>query len=88
LKLDEEMSTFSSGKYFFSCMFAQFAEAGEKPSKYVHKLEKSVINMIRLLIPDFWLANHNNSSRWFAISSSHPFAVPASVWLVELQKST
>jgi hypothetical protein len=30
------------------------------PSKYVHKLEKSVINMIWILIPDFWLANHNN----------------------------
>jgi hypothetical protein len=35
-----------SGKWFFSCIFAQFAEAGKKRSKNMHLLEKSVINMI------------------------------------------
>jgi hypothetical protein len=35
---------------FFSCIFAQFAEASKKRSKAVHPLEKSVINMIWLLI--------------------------------------
>jgi hypothetical protein len=35
-----------SGKWVFSSMFAEFAEAGKKPSTVVHLLEKSVINMI------------------------------------------
>jgi len=34
----------------------------------------------------FWLVNHNDSSRWFAISSSHLFAVPVSVLLVSRKK--
>ncbi len=34
-------------------MFAQFAEAGKKHNKAVHLLEKSVINMIQLLLPVF-----------------------------------
>jgi hypothetical protein len=46
VKLDEEKPTYVSGKWFFSCMFAQFAEAGKNRSKAVHLLEKSVINMI------------------------------------------
>jgi hypothetical protein len=37
--------------------------------------------------PCFLLAHHNDSSRWFAISSSHIFAVPVSVLWVGLQKS-
>ncbi len=32
----------------------------------------------------FWLVNHNDWSRWFAISSSHVFAVPVTVLLVGL----
>jgi hypothetical protein len=37
------------------------------------------INMIWLLLSVFdW--NHNDWSRWFAISSSHLFAVPVSVY--------
>jgi hypothetical protein len=36
----------------------------------------------------FWLAHHNDSSRWFAISSPHVFAVPVSVLQVGLLKST
>jgi hypothetical protein len=35
-------------------MFAQFAEAGKNRSKAVHLLEKSVINMIWLLLPVFY----------------------------------
>jgi hypothetical protein len=38
---------------FFSCILAQFAEAGTMRSKAVHLLEKSVINMIGLLLPVF-----------------------------------
>jgi hypothetical protein len=37
--------------------------------------------------PCCWLANHNDWSRWFAISSSHLFAVLASVLWVGLQNS-
>jgi hypothetical protein len=71
---------FGSGKWFFSCIFVRFAEAGKKRSKAVHLLEKSVINMI--CAPCFWLANHNDLSRWFAISNSHLFADPVSIlWL-------
>ncbi len=38
----------------------------------------------------FWLAHHNDSPRWFAISSQSPpqFSVPVSVLWVGLQKST
>jgi hypothetical protein len=42
-----------SGNWFFPCIFAQLAEAGKKHSKVVHLLEKSVINMIWLLLPAF-----------------------------------
>ncbi len=35
-----------SGKWFFSCIFAEFAEADKKRSKNMRLLEKSVINMI------------------------------------------
>ncbi len=34
----------------------------------------------------FWLVHHNDSSRWFAISSPQPTCCP--VFFVELQKST
>jgi len=37
---------FGSGKWFYSCIFLWFAEAGKKCSKAVHLLEKSVINVI------------------------------------------
>jgi hypothetical protein len=51
LKLDEKQSTvcrLGSGKLFFCYIFAQFAEAGE-----MRLLEKSVINMIWLLLHVF-----------------------------------
>jgi hypothetical protein len=44
---------FNSGKWFCSCICAPFAEAGKRRSKVVHLLEKSVINMIRQLLPVF-----------------------------------
>ncbi len=59
-------------------------------AKTVHLLQKSTINvMIWVLIPVFdWPINHNDSSRWFAISSPHLFAaIPVSVLWVGLQKS-
>jgi hypothetical protein len=45
---------FGSVKWFSSCIFAHFAEAGKKrSSKAVHMLEKSVTNMISLMVPVF-----------------------------------
>jgi hypothetical protein len=45
------------------------------------------INIYDLTVdPCFWLANHNDWSRWFAISSSHVFTVLVSVLWVGLQK--
>jgi hypothetical protein len=37
--------------------------------------------------PYFWFVNHNDWSRWFALSSSHLFALPRSVLWVGLEKS-
>jgi hypothetical protein len=42
---------FSSGNWFFSGIFGQIAEAGNKHSTTVHLLQKSVLNMIWLLVP-------------------------------------
>jgi hypothetical protein len=42
-----------SGKQFFNCIFAIFAEAGKRHSKHMHLLENSVINMISLLLHVF-----------------------------------
>jgi len=48
-----KMCRFISGKWFWSCICAQLVEARKRPSKAVHQLEKSVINMIWLLLPVF-----------------------------------
>ncbi len=66
---------------FSPAYFAQFVGAGEKHSKAVHLLEKSVINMIRLLLPVF---------DWFGpggllLVVPHVFAVPVSVLRADLQ---
>jgi hypothetical protein len=42
---------FGSGKWFYSCIFLWFTEAGKRCSKAVHMLEKSVINVIWLFVP-------------------------------------
>ncbi len=68
---------FGSWQWFFSCIFVWFAEAGKKCSKAVQLLEKSLINMI--CAPCLWLDNHNDLSRWFAISNSHLFPDPVSI---------
>ncbi len=91
LKLDEEKSTYAAGVAQENgvppAQIAQFAEAGKKRITVVHLLEKSVINMIESDAPCFWLVDHNNWSRWFAICSSDLLAIPVSVLCVGLQKS-
>jgi len=62
------------------------AEAGEKRSKVVHMLEKECNKYDLTRDPCFFLAHHNDWSRWFAISSSHIFAVPVSVLWVGVAK--
>ncbi len=42
---------------------------------------KSVMNIILTAPPCFWLAKHNDWSRWSSITSSHLFAVLVSVLL-------
>ncbi len=79
-ELDEEKSKlcrFSSGKWFWLRVLAQFAVAGTRHrSNDVHMWKiASVTNMIC-----FWLAYHNDWSMWFAISNSpHLFAILVSV---------
>jgi hypothetical protein len=46
MKKSQNICWLGSGKWFFSCIFAQFAEAGKKRSKDMHMQEKSVINVI------------------------------------------
>jgi hypothetical protein len=41
---------FGLGNWFFSCIFVQITKAGNKHNKTVHMLQKSVINMIWLLV--------------------------------------
>jgi hypothetical protein len=60
--------------------------------KAVHMLREECNKYDLTAGPCFWLANHNDCSRWFAISSSHVFAVPpfsfmggvAKTWITEL----
>jgi hypothetical protein len=73
----EEKSTtngrFGSGKWFFFCMFFLSFLRQVKPQQRCAPAEKSVINKIWLTAaPYFRLANHYDSSKWFAISSSPP----------------
>jgi hypothetical protein len=50
--------------------------------------KKNVINWTWLHLNSFWLVIHNNWSRWFAISSSHVYAIPVTILLVGLPKKT
>jgi len=72
---------FNWGNWFFSCMFA-LLRLVKKRSKAMHMLEKRVINMIWLLLPLII----NDWSRWFAISSSHVYAVAVPVSWVGLKR--
>jgi hypothetical protein len=86
LKSDEEKSKYASltrENGFAPADVLSLLRLVKCAAKLLHLLEKSVINMIRLLNPVFdW-----PRSRWFTISSSHIFAVPLSVLLVGLPKT-
>jgi hypothetical protein len=72
------MCGFGSGNWFFSCKFARSAEASKKRSKSCTPAREDCNKYDLTSSPCCWLANHNEC-RWFAISSSHLFAVP--VWV-------
>jgi len=65
-------------------MFAQFAaEASKKRSKAMHMIDREARNKYDLTTSPF---NHNDWSRWFAISSSHVYAVAVPVSWVGLKR--
>jgi hypothetical protein len=60
---------------------ALFAETGKKRSSKACAPAKEESNKYDLTaVPYFGLDNHNDWSRWFAISSSHLFALLVSGW--------
>jgi hypothetical protein len=80
---------FDSGKWFWLSMIVQVAVAGLgaqqgcAPAPKNKKCNKYDLTTAQC----FWLVDHNNWSRWFAISSPpHLFAVTVSVLLVGVAK--
>ncbi len=63
----------------------QLAVAGKRRNAVVH-LQKRVINLDLTAAQYFSLVDHNDWSRWCAISSSHVYIVPVRVLLVGLPR--
>jgi hypothetical protein len=82
------MCRFSSGNWFFCNKFVQLAVAGSRRNTCVH-LKKKECNKSDLIAAQyFWLVDHNDWSRWFAISSPHINSVPVTVLLVGYPRKT
>jgi hypothetical protein len=77
---------FGSGKWFLSCIFAQFPEAGTTRSKGVHLLEKSVINMMWKLVPVFDWAIIMIGPGGLLLVVPHLFAVQVSLFVCGVAK--
>ncbi len=71
---------FNSAKWFWPSIFAQFAEACKRHSKVEHLPEKSVVNMIWLLLPVFDWPIIVIGPGGLLLVVSHLFAVP--VWVI------
>jgi hypothetical protein len=68
-------------------MFARFPEAGWYKELQSYAPAREECNKYDVIGSHcFGLSSYNDWSRWFAISSSHLFAVPVSVQWVGLQK--
>jgi hypothetical protein len=81
------MYQFSSGNLFFFIKFVQLAVAGKGATQLC--TSKKECNKLDLTAAQYFsLVNQNDWSRWFAISSSHVYAVPVTVLLVGLPKKT
>jgi hypothetical protein len=77
------MCRFSLGNWIF-CTIVQLAVASERRNTIVH-LQKECNKLHLTTAQCFWLVDHNDWSRWFAISGPHVYAV--SVLLVGLPKT-
>jgi hypothetical protein len=67
---------FDSGKWFWLSIFAQVSVAGKRLSSAVHL--KIKCNKYDLTAAQcFWLAHHNDWSRWFVINSAPPICCPS-----------
>jgi hypothetical protein len=73
---------FNSAKWFWPSIFAQFAEACKRHSKVEHLPEKSVVNMIWLLLPVFDWTIIVIGPGGLLLVVSHLFAVP--VWVISV----
>jgi hypothetical protein len=81
-----KMCRFSSGNWFSYTKFVQLAVAVKRRNAVVH-LQKRECNKLDLTAAQYFsLVDHNDCSRWFAISSSHVYAVPVTVLLVGLPR--
>jgi hypothetical protein len=73
-------------KWFFSCKRGQLVEAGNKAQQKCAPATEECNRYDLTADPCSRLANHTDWSRWFAISSSHLFAVPVSVLWIKKSK--
>jgi hypothetical protein len=80
-----KMCRFSSGNWFFCTKIVQLPMAGNGRNTFV-RLKKRVYKLDLIVAQYFWLVDHNDWSRWFAISSCHIYVVPITVLLMGLRK--
>jgi hypothetical protein len=82
-----KMCRFSSGKWFF-CTNLWRLPWLVKGSTQLCTSKKECNKLDLTAAQYFWLVDHNDWSRWFAISSPHIHAVPVTVLLVGLPIKT
>jgi len=80
-----KMSRFSSGTGIFCTKLVQLAVA-EKGTTQLCTSKKECKKLDLTAAQYFWLVDHNDWSRWFAISSPHIYAVPVTLLSVGLGK--
>jgi hypothetical protein len=69
---------FSSGNWFFCTKIVEVTMARKRHNTVVH-LQKKCTTLDLTAAQYFWLLDHNDWSRWFALSGSHVYAVPLTV---------
>ncbi len=79
------MCRFSFGNWFFSTKFVQLAVWLVEGKTQLCTSEKECHKLDLIAAQYFCLVDHNDWSRWFAISSFHVYAVPITVVLVGLR---
>jgi hypothetical protein len=81
-----KMCRFSSGNCLFCTKFMQLAVVGKRRNTVLH-LQKECNKLDLTAAQYFWLVDHNDWSRWFAISSPHICAVPGTVFIGGVAKN-